>query len=657
MIQQRTTRPLKSPYQLKEPLRIDPEILPDTSALYPTMTSEREYRNHQQHQPSQYSRLTYESRTIVQPTDRQLSRGDRREPRIYHDYTEPPHHKHFGTEETEPRNSTGYTTSSRSQEEYSNSNWARGDLSSSGGRRFYERKTRRHPDSLDYNGYKSACYDSNVNDSGRRSANVRPDTLDERYHTRNYDYRRQHDVGSSECGFFSTGRPMDRVRNERSPVYESSRCVHQHRYCSFDERPAKYHGNAVYTHEARNDYHMEIPSSVHHQFGGRMWSDYDSGLYTSSRHNSGLWHPNRYDICRRRGSSCGRDRAERTRAVASRIAFSRNRGGRRQNSRELSSDHVKDEPWWLQKQYRGGRPPRRRQDEGRSVTRNHSRCSRTLSPTKAARQAHQREVVKKPRPVAADPIESKPKEHIDWFPGMRLGEHLRVIKAIGEGTFGKVLECQDLRFNRLVAVKIVRAGTDYADAAIIEAQILTQLNKQDPEGQSGCVTLYEYFTCGNHVCLVMERLGIDLYEFLMKNKCAGLCLEDIQTIAADITRCLAFFKKVGLTHTDLKPENIVLVEDEAVVLENTADEHTIVRPRNAHVKVVDFGGATWTTREDELFTSLINTRQYRAPEVILGKNLFSASLLRLGMEHVIRLMESRLSVGGTIYWQTPLQYT
>ena len=40
------------------------------------------------------------------------------------------------------------------------------------------------------------------------------------------------------------------------------------------------------------------------------------------------------------------------------------------------------------------------------------------------------------------------------------------------------------------------------------------------------------------------------------------------------------------------------------------------RPVRDEVKLIDFGGATY---EEEYHTSIINTRQYRAPEVILGK--------------------------------------
>ena len=39
-------------------------------------------------------------------------------------------------------------------------------------------------------------------------------------------------------------------------------------------------------------------------------------------------------------------------------------------------------------------------------------------------------------------------------------------------------------------------------------------------------------------------------------------------------------------------------------------------PRRDDIKIIDVGGATY---ENEKHTDIINTRQYRAPEVILGK--------------------------------------
>jgi serine/threonine protein kinase len=42
-------------------------------------------------------------------------------------------------------------------------------------------------------------------------------------------------------------------------------------------------------------------------------------------------------------------------------------------------------------------------------------------------------------------------------------------------------------------------------------------------------------------------------------------------------------------------------------------------PASHHIRIIDFGGATY---QDESHTEIINTRQYRAPEVILGKMIY-----------------------------------
>lgn len=60
---------------------------------------------------------------------------------------------------------------------------------------------------------------------------------------------------------------------------------------------------------------------------------------------------------------------------------------------------------------------------------------------------------------------------------------------------------------------------------------------------------------------------------------------------------LKFFKKCGLIHSDLKPENIVFrIDDESV-------------------KVIDFGSATYIYEECQDY---VQTRPYRAPEIIFG---------------------------------------
>lgn len=56
------------------------------------------------------------------------------------------------------------------------------------------------------------------------------------------------------------------------------------------------------------------------------------------------------------------------------------------------------------------------------------------------------------------------------------------------------------------------------------------------------------------------------------------------------------------------------------------DDHSGVylRPAELALKIIDFGSATF---ENDYHSSLINTRQYRAPEVILGKSQWCIDVL------------------------------
>ena len=75
-------------------------------------------------------------------------------------------------------------------------------------------------------------------------------------------------------------------------------------------------------------------------------------------------------------------------------------------------------------------------------------------------------------------------------------------------------------------------------------------------------------------------------------------IKRVQTIFRQLLTQLGFMHSIGLTHTDLKPENILFK------LNQGEDD----------IKIIDMGGATF---DEEHHSSVINTRQYRAPEVLL----------------------------------------
>ena len=94
-----------------------------------------------------------------------------------------------------------------------------------------------------------------------------------------------------------------------------------------------------------------------------------------------------------------------------------------------------------------------------------------------------------------------------------------MVNEAGVGTFGKVYTCkEDLSSDRCVAIKVVRDIRRYTEAALVEARILDIVNRADPDGVSNCVRYYGSFYHGPHLCLVFERLGASLYDYIKANR-------------------------------------------------------------------------------------------------------------------------------------------
>ena len=77
----------------------------------------------------------------------------------------------------------------------------------------------------------------------------------------------------------------------------------------------------------------------------------------------------------------------------------------------------------------------------------------------------------------------------------------------------------------------------------------------------------------------------------------------------------AGLKKIfGAKGTDLKPENILFVSNDWYSEYCPTNKRNIRRMRDTRVKLIDFGSATF---DWEHHSSVVSTRHYRPPEVIL----------------------------------------
>jgi serine/threonine protein kinase len=67
----------------------------------------------------------------------------------------------------------------------------------------------------------------------------------------------------------------------------------------------------------------------------------------------------------------------------------------------------------------------------------------------------------------------------------------KILGKMGEGTFGRVLECWDRDGQELVAIKVIRSAQKYREDAMIEIDVLSTLDKNDKmEHRSVTVSLY-----------------------------------------------------------------------------------------------------------------------------------------------------------------------
>ncbi|CAD7930014.1 unnamed protein product [Amoebophrya sp. A25] len=213
--------------------------------------------------------------------------------------------------------------------------------------------------------------------------------------------------------------------------------------------------------------------------------------------------------------------------------------------------------------------------------------------------------------------------HFDYERERFLGEDQawRVDKYLGEGTFGRVIQCtyegprdrmrnspqrarsrdvaallgnssitsfkpltddpRDLLHRRQddagagvytqvgksYAVKVIRNTKRYTEDALMEADILGKIQKEGaPFSQKGRSRIVSVFDCFFHItragerhyCIAFEVLGRSLFEVLKSNEFRGFYMSDLQLMAHDAWNALAFLKTIDLAHTDLKPENILL---------------------------------------------------------------------------------------------------
>src|SRR5277367_2056010 len=199
-------------------------------------------------------------------------------------------------------------------------------------------------------------------------------------------------------------------------------------------------------------------------------------------------------------------------------------------------------------------------------------------------------------------------------------------RLLGQGTFGKVVEAWDKKKKTKCAVKIIRSVQKYRDASRIELRVLSTLALNDRTNKNKCIHLRDSFDFRNHICIVTDLLGQSVFDFLKGNGFVPFPSTQIQSFARQLFTSVAFLHDLNLIHTDLKPENILLVNglyqtftynrnipSSSHTTSRTARQRRVLL--DSEIRLIDFGSATF---DDEYHSSVVSTRHYRAPEIILN---------------------------------------
>uniref|UniRef100_A0AAQ4REP9 Protein kinase domain-containing protein n=1 Tax=Gasterosteus aculeatus aculeatus TaxID=481459 RepID=A0AAQ4REP9_GASAC len=220
----------------------------------------------------------------------------------------------------------------------------------------------------------------------------------------------------------------------------------------------------------------------------------------------------------------------------------------------------------------------------RSATRPPARCWKKHSPESYCMESD-----------CENPTSPEPLQEDKLFILHNKSVRYKVLEFIGEGSFGKVAKCVNMNTNENTAIKILKNVNDYDD----EVEMLEKLRNLDPE-KNNLVRFMDSFIVDDMPCIAFECLDRSLWDLMVQRE-ERLTHNEIRPITRQLLVALNALKGIGLLHSDLKVDNVMLV--------NHQDEPF-------RVKLIDFGVALPASEVQE--GMIVQPYVYQAPEVSLG---------------------------------------
>jgi serine/threonine protein kinase len=210
--------------------------------------------------------------------------------------------------------------------------------------------------------------------------------------------------------------------------------------------------------------------------------------------------------------------------------------------------------------------------------------------------------------------------HCLFQPLLIINHRYQIQGLIGRGTFSLVWSALDLVFGRNVAIKVIKC----TQCEMVEAEWIANRYLADTAKEgSKVIRMLDVFFHDDHPCLVFELVAQNILSFLhyLDSDFVGLPIPFLKKVVRDTLEGLATMHSRGVVHTDLRPENVLATkplfpyppfpgDSEAAVFHCLEDD-----PFAVDFKLGDLGNSCHLAGP---MNEVIQTRQYRSPEALLG---------------------------------------
>ncbi|CAI4228850.1 unnamed protein product [Auanema sp. JU1783] len=211
-----------------------------------------------------------------------------------------------------------------------------------------------------------------------------------------------------------------------------------------------------------------------------------------------------------------------------------------------------------------------------------------------------------------DPDDAMSDDGIDLTEGAFITSQYRITKQLGEGMFGRVLECHDSTEPEVnKALKVIRMTDAFKLPTENEIVCMEKIKEAEDHVRECFTELITNFMFMDYKCMVMPVYGRNLYTFLSENGFRGMNVFHTTKMCHQLLLAADFLHKNGLVHTDIKPENILIKTDKWREFSDRNGKYQLLS--DPSIVLSDFN----TVRNIEFNNEIIQTINYRAPEVIL----------------------------------------